>query len=87
MVGQMEQMQQQVTTSIVAAWIGCTKATARTYLEECEREGHLYKRRVAWRGTANVHYWNTSHKARILLDKGFYRDSYYVLLNAKGIVL
>jgi len=85
MIGQMQQMHLTITTSDAAALIGCTKATAKTYLDKMVRDGIVTKRVDVWRNFVPVYYWELTGIATERYKLNFYKSQYLVLINAKGI--
>jgi len=85
MIGQVEQMGLTVTTADVAAWLSCSKATAKTYLDKMERDGILKKRVDTWRHLVSIHYWNLTGAATELYKLNRYKIAYKILVKEKGI--
>lgn len=81
MIGQMWDMQQIVKTSDVATWLGCTKATARTYLDRLENSHAIAKSVGDWRPTVPVHYFRLTEASYRLYQSGTFLGAYNIVLD------
>lgn len=92
MMGQSHQMNIQVDTAHVAAWLGVTKPTALRFLKRMKNDGILHQEIVPYRvfknGTCcNKHYWSLTDFGREQLQRAFAKTNYDLVVQSRLVGL
>lgn len=88
MIGQSHQMNIQVDTAHVAAWLGVTKPTALKFVKQMKSDGILHQEIVPYRKFMNgtcctKHYWSLTERGREMLKWQGTRANYEMVARSR----
>lgn len=85
-VGELTELGQEVRISDIAAFLGCTKATARRYLNKALWSEKLQSHCNPYRGSAVVYTYTLGKRGKVEFNSDNYKSAKKSVLEIRGVV-